>query len=188
MILYQRDGEKMIILVGRSASGKTYIGKCLEKEGFKKIVTYTTRPIRIGEVDKVDYNFITLAEFKTKIKDDFFFEYTNYNDNFYGTSRFSLNDLNTYLIVEPEGLLKYQKLKNVVSFYIDAPRDVLTRRMKQRGDEEDMISKRVKNDDIIFKDVKEHCDFTICSIGDISSITKEIKEKYYGRLNLATRN
>ena len=65
----------MIILVGRSASGKTYLGKLLEKVGFKKIVTYTSREKRLNEVDKIDYNFISKTEFVSKIQEGFFFEY-----------------------------------------------------------------------------------------------------------------
>ena len=45
----------MLILVGHSASGKTEIANVLKKEyEMKKIITYTTRPKRINEVDDVD--------------------------------------------------------------------------------------------------------------------------------------
>ena len=54
----------MIILVGPSASGKTQIGYSLKKiYGLEKVVTYTTRRMRSGEVDGIDYHFITKDEF-----------------------------------------------------------------------------------------------------------------------------
>ena len=54
----------MLVLVGPSASGKSAIVKCLEsKYGIKKFITCTTRPMRVGEVDKVDYYFMTKEEF-----------------------------------------------------------------------------------------------------------------------------
>ena len=47
----------MIILVGQSASGKTSIAKDLiERYGFKKFVTHTTRKPRIGEIQDIDYH------------------------------------------------------------------------------------------------------------------------------------
>ena len=45
----------MIILVGPSASGKTQIGYSLKKiYGLEKVVTYTTRRMRSGEVNGID--------------------------------------------------------------------------------------------------------------------------------------
>ena len=175
----------MIILVGRSASGKTYLGKLLEKAGFKKIVTYTSREKRLNEVDKIDYNFISKTEFISKIQEGFFFEYVIYNDNYYGTSKQSVKDLNTYIILEVEGLSKYKRLENVVSFYITCPKDILIKRMINRHDQENEILKRIAKDDIIFKDAALLCDYTIDSTKDDEILVKEIKEKYYGCLKLA---
>ena len=59
----------MIILCGPSACGKTEIAKYLSQAfSLKKVVTNTTREKRIGEVNHVDYNFITKEEF-LKLKD-----------------------------------------------------------------------------------------------------------------------
>lgn len=179
----------MLLLIGPSASGKTFIGKELEKHNFKKIVTYTTRKKRINEIDKIDYNFISIAEFKTKIKDNFFFEYVLYNDNYYGTARSSLNEIYNYLIVEPTGFLKYIKEKNVVSFYIEC--DILIRkeRMLKRKDKIEDINKRIKNDELLFnKDIKNEADFIIDGTKDIELIIKEIKEKYDGCLKMGKNN
>ena len=54
----------MLVLVGPSASGKSAIVKCLEsKYGIKKFITCTTRPMRVGEINGVDYFFMTKEEF-----------------------------------------------------------------------------------------------------------------------------
>ena len=178
----------MIVLVGRSASGKTYLGKCLENRGFHKIVTYTTREKRFGELDKVDYHFISKEDFLKKIKDDFFFEYVCYNGNYYGTSKNSIKDQNSYLIVEPSGLLKYLPIADVISFYIDCPKEILRQRMIARKDRIEDITKRLKNDDVIFADVKEKCHFVLDGTKDVELIIKEVEEKYYGCLKLANGN
>ena len=63
----------MIVLVGASASGKTEIAKLIIKNhGFEKMVTTTTRPMRVGEVKDVDYHFLTKEEFlKSEFGKDF---------------------------------------------------------------------------------------------------------------------
>lgn len=175
----------MIILVGKSASGKTYIGKLLEEKGYHKIVTYTTRGKRIGEQDKIDYNFITKAEFLTKIKQGFFYEYVIYNNNYYGTSKNSIKDIKSYLIVEPKGLTKYLGNKNVVSFYIDCDKETLKKRMLNRKDKIEDINLRLTNDEEVFKDVLKLVDFIIDGNKNAELIIKEIEEKYYGCLKMA---
>ena len=51
--------HKIIILVGQSACGKSAIYKQLVKKGYKGLITNTTRPMREGEVDGKDYNFLS---------------------------------------------------------------------------------------------------------------------------------
>ena len=54
----------MIVLIGASASGKTEVAKTLiYKNGFSKIVTYTTRKIRPTEKDGIDYHFVSKQQF-----------------------------------------------------------------------------------------------------------------------------
>ncbi len=49
----------MLLLVGKSASGKDTIQKELIKMGMKAVVSYTTRSPRKGEIDGIAYHFIT---------------------------------------------------------------------------------------------------------------------------------
>ena len=94
----------MIILIGASATGKTEVGKLLNsKYNLKKVVTYTTREKRNGEIDGVDYHFISKEDFISLKEKGFFFEWTKYSDNYYGTSKESLKD-DTYIILEFNGL------------------------------------------------------------------------------------
>ena len=63
----------MIILTGPSASGKT--ATCLylqDHYGIKKVITHTTRPMRHGEVNDVDYHFVSKEEFQRMIDNDEF--------------------------------------------------------------------------------------------------------------------
>lgn len=77
----------IVILVGESASGKTTLAKMLEgKAGFKRVITYTTRPMREGEQNGVDYNFIDKDSFNELVQDNFFAEHIYYRGWGYGTA------------------------------------------------------------------------------------------------------
>ena len=66
--------KNTIVLVGQTNSGKTTVAKLLEAYGYKRIVTYTTRPKRQGERNGIDYNFVTDEKFKSMIKNGDFAE------------------------------------------------------------------------------------------------------------------
>lgn len=172
----------MIILVGASASGKTEVCKALcYTYGFKKFVTTTTRKIRPGEIDGVDYFFVDKDEFKRKIKEDKFIEYTNYNDNFYGTEKNQIDD-KTVLIIEPKGLKQFQKIKDnhIVSFLLVANKDVRRERMIFRGDSLESIESRLTCDDYNFsKRQVGKVDFIIPSDNlGILELSKKIYDLY----------
>ena len=50
----------LLVICGKMCSGKDTIVKRLINKGFKKVVTYTTRPKRRGETDGVDYHYISI--------------------------------------------------------------------------------------------------------------------------------
>ena len=56
----------LLIICGKMCSGKDTIVKRLINKGFKKVVTYTTRPKKRGEVDGVDYHYISKEDFEKK--------------------------------------------------------------------------------------------------------------------------
>jgi len=177
----------MIILCGASASGKSEICKSLcYNFGYVKFVTTTTRAKRVGELDGVDYNFISLEEFENKINNNEFIEYVRYNDNYYGTEKKSIGD-NVVLIIEPNGLRKFMQLNDprIISFFLICDENVRKQRMINRLDKKADIEKRIKNDRINFlipEDTK--LDFLINTSED-STLTyaQNINELYKNKLN-----
>lgn len=126
----------MIVLVGESASGKSSIEKYMvDNYGFEKIVSYTTRPPREGEVDGVDYNFINEEQFKELKKQGFFAETAQYRDWYYGTAKKDCTD-DKVAVLTPHGLRQVSKIRgiNVISFYINVPRRDRLIKILQRGD------------------------------------------------------
>ena len=81
---------KLIIFSAPSGAGKTTIVRYLLKKipQLEFSVSACSRPMRKGETHGVDYYFISVEEFKQKIKDEEFAEWEEvYKDNFYGTLR-----------------------------------------------------------------------------------------------------
>ena len=111
----------MIILVGELASGKSTIEKILsDKYGYERTISYTTRPPRNGEIDGVDYHFISEDEYIEKFNSDFFVETGVYNGWFYGTTKNQYRE-NTVCVFTPHGLRQIKKnfdKNNFYSFYI----------------------------------------------------------------------
>ncbi len=62
---------------------------------FSFSISHTTRSQRPGEVDGKNYFFITREKFEEMIKDNEFIEYTQYNNNYYGTSKSELERTKT---------------------------------------------------------------------------------------------
>ena len=172
----------MLIIVGPSASGKTQVTSILiEKYGLRKMVTYTTRAKRIGEIDKIDYNFITTEDFQSKIQNNFFLEYVNYNGNFYGTA-FSDIAKDKVVILEPNGLKTYlSKVRDDVKVvYFDAPEEVLKNRMLSRGDKIEDVEKRLLLDKKVFNDdVKKLADLVVETEGYTLEKQAEIAYNFY---------
>ncbi|MCH4201422.1 MAG: AAA family ATPase [Bacilli bacterium] len=142
----------MIILVGASASGKTEVAKTLAKKyGIRKIITHTTRDMRKGEQNGVDYYFVSKPDFLTLKEQNAFAETTLYNGNFYGTSKKEIGD-NKVLLVDPNGLNAFKKLNNprIVTFFLFAESPTRRRRMLERGDDPKIIEERLTNDLIKF--------------------------------------
>ena len=78
----------VLVLSGPSGAGKSsLVHKIIDDIGecYFSIST-TTRPMREGEVDGVDYHFVDKEEFEQEIEDEQFLEYALVHGNYYGTS------------------------------------------------------------------------------------------------------
>ena len=138
----------MIILTGPSASGKTAVCLYLQEHfNIKKVVTHTTREKRLGEIDGVDYHFVSVDEFERLKKEGYFIETVKFNNNYYGTSKKEVK-FDKCLAVEFNGAQTYASLKNkeIVIFYLKLSEELRKKRMMSRGDPEEKINSRIIND------------------------------------------
>lgn len=172
----------MIILVGASASGKTEVAKMLFRLfQMRKVITHTTRPMRKGEKDGVDYHFVDEETFLDLDSKNYFVEKTNYNGNFYGTSRTELGD-NKVLIVDPRGLQSFLALNDpsIVSFFMDVSKETRRLRILKRGDDLASAIKRIQTDETEFsKESVAMCEHVInAETASIKQLAVEVYEIY----------
>lgn len=164
----------MIVLEGKSGSGKDSIGKELEKLGYIKTVTYTTRPARQNEVDGVDYHFVSTDYFKELVGQEFFAEWRDYETDkgiwLYGSAKKDYNiAANKYIILTPSGLdaIKENSI-DTTTFYIDVNDDVILERLHNRGDDPKEVKRRFLADIADFENIENKVDFTISNNGQLS--------------------
>ena len=133
--------RKIFAIMGKASTGKDTLTKMLSKEtGMPIALSFTTRPMRIGEQQGVEYNFITEKDFWDLHGCNLLAEYTSYNvangDTwYYGLTREELEkDEYVLVIVNPDGLGQIKEIygEKVCSILIDAPADVRIKRYLDR--------------------------------------------------------
>lgn len=145
----------MLVLSSPSGAGKTAISRALlDSDSILTLsVSATTRPMRPGEAEGVDYFFVDGAEFSRMVDDDEFLEHATVFDNRYGTPRApvetALSDGKDVLFdVDWQGAqkLRVQSRRDIVSIFILPPSmDELERRLKGRGqDSNDVVARRME--------------------------------------------
>jgi len=144
---------KVVVISGPSGVGKgTICKKIMEIVNAKYSVSTTTRSPRDGEVEGVDYFFVTKEEFEEKIKNGEFLEYNVYNDNYYGTSKKVVLDMidkgiNALLEIDVNGAYNIKKIfPEALLVYIAPPSiEILRQRLIDRGTESvEVIDKRME--------------------------------------------
>jgi len=175
-----------IVLVGPMGCGKTSIANELVKNyGYKKIVTYTTRPRRDGEEHGVDYRFINTQEFEYKIRTGFFAEWCSYDASFghcyYGSAHHSYGgNHKKVIILNPYGVEQLKVSAFIV--YLNPEKDQkYIDRILARGDDPKEIHRRLAADqtsfDLLEKIGKYH--MLVTSDDSIKKITHDIYRMTY---------
>ena len=154
-----------IIIFGKTASGKSRIVNELVKRGYKKIVTTTTRPARKGEVDGIDYKFITDDEFKELTNTRYFAEWKKYDTVdgtwYYGSplDEISICDNKSIVILTPDGYSDIKaELDEHISIYAYANNKTIRNRLSKRGDKKEEADRRILHDNKDFKGAEELAD------------------------------
>ncbi len=158
--------NKLIVITGKTASGKdTVVAKLLLKfPNFKKVLTTTTRALRVNEVNGVDYNFISKEEFLQKAENGDFIEHVEYGGNLYGTEKSQLvSDCNLIWRIDPSRAGKIRELigNDVLVIYLTVNDEIVLQRLKERGLPEEEIDHRMKDDADFWEQYKDDYDFVV---------------------------
>ena len=182
----------MVILTGKTCSGKNLVrDKLVNEHGFKSLITYTTRPMRPGEIQDVTYHFISEEEFDQKVKENFFVEWEGYKTNkgtwYYGSSDSDIAkaDNKTVAILTPDGIRDIiSNGYNPIVIYIYSNLDTIKNRLKMRKDDEEEAKRRIASDIVDFHDVDMLANRIVYNNmnDDIEDVVNKMLDYYYKKV------
>jgi guanylate kinase len=158
---------KLIVIVAPSGTGKSTLIERL-KNDFPMLswsVSCTTRSIRTGEVNGVNYHFISKEDFEQRIAQNEFVEWALVHSNYYGTSKQFVQeglDEGKYLLfdidVQGADIIKNSFGSDAEVIFIEPPSvdELKARLLKRATDPHHVIEERVNN---AVKELERKADF-----------------------------
>lgn len=176
--------SKLFVISGSSGVGKgTVIKEFLKKHpDFKLSVSCTTRGMREGEINGVNYFFLTREEFENSVKKNEFIEWAEFSGNFYGTKKSFIEDClksgdKMLLEIDTKGALNVKKLMpeaNLI-FILPPSLEELEARLRGRHTEtEEAIQKRLASIKLEIENSK-HFDYKVIN-DTVESAVKKLEE------------
>lgn len=145
----------LVVISGPSGAGKGTICKALleKNDNLFLSVSATTRQPRVGEVDGVNYYFITREEFDNRVSKDDFLEYAEVYGNCYGTPKSNVEKMlqegkDVILEIDIQGALRVKEnfSEGVFIFILPPSMEELKQRIIKRGSEtEESLMRRFKS-------------------------------------------
>ena len=143
----------LFVVSAPSGAGKTSLLKALVEtdESVSVSISHTTRPMRPGEQDGVDYHFVSVDAFQAMVGESAFLEHAEVFGNFYGTSEAGIRDQlasgrDVILEIDWQGARQVrQRFPQTVSVFILPPTpEALRQRLSGRGqDSAEVIQRRL---------------------------------------------
>lgn len=184
--------NKLLILLGHSNCGKSYtVKELLKTTNFKTCVSHTTRKKGVGEVEGIDYYYVTDDEFdKIKfVENREYNTFENINDKKteaiwkYGLSESELKDLSKprVVIVDLHGAMELSEYLNdeVVIVYLEIDEKIRMDRALSRNRESiEEIKRRFADDKKVFKGVENLVHATVNTEQSAQDVCEQILQVY----------
>jgi guanylate kinase len=144
----------MILVVAPSGAGKSSLVSALltTDPTLALSISFTTRSPRLGEVEGINYHFISEEEFLSRKEQGDFLEWAHVHGNYYGTSRSWIMEKmeqgqDVILEIDWQGAQQIQKIvpQAIWIFILPPSLKILEERLRHRGqDDEATIQRRIK--------------------------------------------
>jgi len=168
----------LFIISAPTGAGKTsLVTKLIEKDQLIQVsVSSTTRPKRPGEEDGINYHFLTLDAFESKVAEQDFLEHAKVFDHYYGTSKSSVekqlkDGKDVILEIDWQGAQQVRQLiPEAISIFILPPSlRALEQRLKSRAtDSDEVIARRMQDAVSEMQHYKEFDYLVINNVFDIA--------------------
>lgn len=164
----------MIVLIGKTCSGKTTVAETLEEKGVEKVVTVTTRKKRPGEVMGRDYIFVTQEFFNNMENRGEFAETAHYVmagdiPVSYGSLKKDYESGDKVIVLSPSGLKAVRKAGiDVFAVYVSLDDETIRQRLISRGDDPAEAKRRLEADDADFRNAEKLADLVVDGNADPS--------------------
>jgi len=169
-----------IVISAPSGSGKsTLIRRLLAVDKrFSFSISVTTRKPREGEIDGLQYEFVTESEFKERIAREEFVEWAVVHGNYYGTPKKEIDRIQRggnipVFDVDVQGARTLKSsLEGAVYIFIVPPslRELEARLRKRKSDTEEQIRTRLKN---AIAELREYCMYDYIVVNDLIEVALE---------------
>ena len=197
LMTQNKSSQLLIIVSSPSGAGKTSVCQKIlqDDDGISISISDTTRAPRNNEIDGKDYNFINLAEFEKRIKNDLYIEYAKVFNNYYGSQKETISKYfnegrDVLFDIDWQGAqqLKRSDFTNILSIFIVPPtKQAIYERLKLRtkasgGNEKD-IEDRMKKYELEMSH-KDEYDFVVLNdnfddcVRQIKSIIQKKRKNY----------
>jgi guanylate kinase len=172
----------LIIVSAPSGAGKTTLVNQVVRGDprVKSSISYTSRPPRAGEVDGVDYHFVTMDRFQGMIERGDFLEWAEVHGNLYGTSRSAVEEwraagFDVVLTIDVQGAATARGLyPDAIEIFILPPsyQDLIKRLSRRGGSSPDDLKLRVQN---ALNEINQYDNFDYIVINDdLNMATEEL--------------
>ena len=173
MIKFKKRGL-LIVVSGPSGAGKDSVCNLVKEKNNNMWISIscTSREIRKGEEDGINYFYLTKEEFENKIKNNDFLEYAIYNNNYYGTPLYKIEEnlnkgIDVVLVIEVQGALKVKKIyPDAIFIFILPPsmEELKNRLIKRDTESTEKILERFKT---AYKEINEISKYNYVIVNNI---------------------